>query len=67
METQQPLTLQVQIYSVQISQHIKTQHNNYYANNITMYYKVNIIINAYNYNHNVLNIIIIIIICYVLC
>ena len=44
METQQPLTLQVQIYSVQISQHIKTQHNNYYANNITMYYKVNIII-----------------------
>ena len=44
METQQPLTLQVQIYRVQSSQHIKTQHNNYYANDITMYYKANIII-----------------------
>ena len=59
METQQPLTLQVQIYRVQSSQHIKTQHNNYYANDITMYYKVNKIIYVI---HNIFKCIIIIII-----
>ena len=57
METQQPLPLQVQIYRVQSSQHNKTQHN-CYANNIPMYYKVNIIIYVIHNMHIIIIIII---------